>query len=206
MGLRTKLTPRKLPDRGGFSLPFSELRKNTLALYELLSTAQRALENEVAAIEAQPSPSVVVQMPHSILDVQLYSRAVQVFAAMSVEAALNAYGLMRFGAAEFDAYEKLRHGPRRKLLELLDHEYAGRPSDDSEIVQCVDRLVARRNALVHQQSDESTIGVNAVLSYVSDIRWPDVTMTAGTAAIKDMQAFFSTFPNLDGETAGFFHF
>jgi hypothetical protein len=155
---------------------------------------------------AASADQAIVPEPRLILHVQLYSRAVQVFAAMSVEAALNTYGLVRFGNEQFDEYESKPKGPRRKLIDFLDHSFARKPGKTDPITLAVERLTVRRNALVHQKSDESTLDEQQRFTFTSGPNKPDVSVEAANESFDDMELFFQDFPSRDPQAGSFLHF
>ena len=87
-------------------------------------------------------------------EVYYYSELVQLFAALTVESALAAYGVIRFGTEQFQNYERVEHPDLvTKLVDVLDTEYAGRPVADDPLV--CRRAAARRAA---QRFDPSRPG------------------------------------------------
>jgi hypothetical protein len=198
---RKRLVPRDLPARGGFSIPANEIRDNAAALYSELNVAARELSVAIAE-DPRLGDLPVVSLPASLFNVQLYSRAVQVFTAMAVEVSLNTYGLIRFGAEQFASVE--RYGLPKKLLTLLDHDKAGRPAETDPIVVATKRLAERRNALVHQQSDETILDPDGQIKFVGDPINPPVTYEAAQAAMIDMEVFFQEFGRRDRELSWLF--
>jgi hypothetical protein len=186
--------------RGGFSVPFKEIRDNVRELSGLLASAADQVETEMSA-NGSKTDDLILRLPESVFDLQLYSRAIQVFGAMAVEAALNTYGLMRFGADQLEAY---RGGIKRKLHDFLDHKYATPFAKDDPVVIAMGRLVARRNAIVHAKADESTVDEHGQFTYVTPRNWPPVTVEAAVASIDEMELFFKEFPHRDPDTAMFF--
>lgn len=193
---KERATPRPLPLHGGFSQPHREFFDYALELRRQLALAEKRLEAELAAV-ATPTPT-----PTSIWDVKLYSSAVTVFCAMSVEAAINAYGLMRFGKDQLEAHFRLL-GPTRRLEELVRCTRGVKLRRSDPLLQATRRLFARRNAIVHPQAAEASFDARGFLT-VPESAWGTPTKTKDAdASINDMRTFFSAFPMLDRDAATF---
>lgn len=185
-------SPRELPNTGGFSLPHMDLYQHVLRLRQELAIAQGEREQEVTE-----SPD---RFPAANWKVKCYASAVTIFSAMTVEAMLNAYGLLRFGEAEFErVYARL--GPRRKLRELVADGCNVNLVDEDPLVQALLALVHRRNELVHPRAYETIIDEKGF--HVPDAVWnrPDTVESAEQSRI-EMDTVVSVFPTLDQETEG----
>ena len=194
------LVPRDRPLRGGFSIPFKEIRDNAHAFVALMADAKERLDQEMSATPTN-SEDWIVPAPNSILEVQMYSRAIQVFAAMAVEGALNTYGLMRFGEEQLKGY---RGSTVRKLHDFLNHKYARPFGKEDPLPLALKRLADRRNAIVHIKADESVIDEQGQFTYVTPIHWPPATPKAAIDSMDEMELFFKEFPERDPETEMFF--
>jgi hypothetical protein len=171
-----------MPLLGGLSMPFVDLRSDTLALHKQL---------EDALNRAEPV----------LYDVQLYARATVVFACMTIEAALNTYGLIRFGEAQFErhfAYD----GPARRLCRLLRFGAGLELPLDHPMLAAVERVVKIRNAIVHIRSEESRFDESGVVrSSTKKTRnnWAGEV----DGVLQDMDLFLTHFPDADPETRTF---
>ena len=114
----------------------------------------------------------------------LLSDAVKVFSAMSVEAFLNFYGVVRLGQAFDSKFERL--GPVDKLKRLFKLCEKIILADTDPLVVVVDRIAKRRNRLVHPQVTEvdEAIGVD---------RGGDKIPEVAREAVADMIVFFEEF-------------
>lgn len=120
----------------------------------------------------------------------LLSDAVKVFAAMSVEAFLNFYGVLRIGQARFDS-ELERAGPVLKLKKLFKTCENVQLQDNDLLVQLVDKVARRRNRLVHPRVLE--VGEEPAQVNRNGDKIPEVAREA----VADMVAFFVEFGNRD---------
>lgn len=191
----TPPVPRPLPLIGGFSSPYVELRDHTLRLREHLEAAAQALKADLT--DSPPE-----HLPPSVWNVKLYATAVTMFAAAAVEAAINQYGLMRFGAEQFEqhlAYD----GPVKRLRRLLKCSCDLDLADDHPLVEALSSLSQRRNRLVHPRAHETAVDKQSVFR-TPDAAWESPThVSDADASIHDMNQFFNLFPNADPETATF---
>jgi hypothetical protein len=81
----------------------------------------------------------------------MYSRAVQVFSLLAVEASLNEYGYICLGQELFEMkFQSLPivKNPSALLMEVLESS-----TNDSEIVAILRRLSEERNRLVHPRPE-----------------------------------------------------
>jgi hypothetical protein len=115
--------------------------------------------------------------------------SIKIFSAMSVEAFLNFYGVLRLGHAGFDAkFERL--GPidkLKKLFELCDNI---KLTNNDSIVQVVKRIAERRNELVHPNTEEVTSALRIKNNVNNNI--PD----SARESVADMVYFFNEFSRL----------
>lgn len=201
------LPPREIRATGAITLPHRDLRREVYWLRDTLETAAR-----------RPAPNQDVDSPEGpdltysfepIVWGQHYSRAVQVFALMVVEAALNAYGLLRFDEKTFER-EVAYRGPVAKLKILLEAPRpvgsapGGRKSSDTdtiapneEIVQVVTRLAARRNALVHPAAELFVPDETGTFQVGTSRRSGGTDLEAAHAAIADMERFLELLRRYD---------
>ncbi|MBU1733659.1 MAG: hypothetical protein KJ692_00280 [Verrucomicrobia bacterium] len=116
----------------------------------------------------------------------LLSDSVKVFSAMSVEAFLNFYGVLRLGSRQFDRKLELL-GPvakLKKLFELCDNITL---TDNDAIVQVLDRIAKLRNRQVHPVA----VKVSGYLP--AEERGGDKIPEVAKEAVADMILFFQEF-------------
>ena len=124
----------------------------------------------------------------------LLQDSVKIFSAMTVEAFLNFYGVVRLGQDAFESdFERL--GPvakLRKLIEVCDNVTL---SDHEPIVQTLSRIAKRRNRLVHPRTSE-------VGGYVPAVdRGGDKVPDVARESVSDMVHFFQQFGALNADIA-----
>jgi hypothetical protein len=114
--------------------------------------------------------------------------SVKIFAAMSVEAFLNFYGVLRLGAGFGTSLERLGLVPKlKKLVELCDNRVL---TDSDTIVLTLRRISKRRNRLVHPAARE-------VAGYMpQEDRGGDKVPDVAREAVTDMVTFFEEFGKL----------
>lgn len=140
----------------------------------------------------------------ALQDIQLYSQATIVFAAMTAEAALNTYGLLRFGEETFEKHFAFR-GPAKRLRRLARYG-AGRevPWDDPMLL-ALTRLVGVRNSIAHTRSEESRMDAAGVFHTSTTQRrfnWASEV----ESLVQDMDTFLTQFAALDPEAGSFLRF
>lgn len=168
---------------------------------ELLGDVQRCLDNLVAArtrayersgdLLAAGDP-VRAKLALGSMEAQMYSRAVQVFAAMAVEAALNCYGLWHFGEDEFERFFG-RMPTEQKLRELVELTQGVKLNASSEIVSVVNSLMAKRNAHVHSRAEESFPDAHGVFQPTTRLPQPARGDDAAIKAAEQVNRFFELF-------------
>ena len=196
------LVPRTIPPRAMMTTPHRDLRSDAGAFHNLVE----------AAASRYPAPGQPVDDEgfEALLQVQCYSRVVQVFALMVVEAALNSYGLLRFGPAALEQKMAARkrpialEGPVSKLRILLGAVRGTPLVDSDEIVQIVDRLARRRNALVHPEALLFAPDATGTLEPVNTRRAGPLDVETARAAIADIDRFIELLVTYDPEVTNFF--
>jgi hypothetical protein len=165
---------RPVPIGVGFASPHGELHHATFRLERKLSAAESSNAYEVG----------------------LYSATIQVFAAMTIEAALNVYAIVRFGQA---FYQHCLRKSARKRYEVFFGDL-GPHSLYKEGRACMERLFTRRNDLVHPASGEYHYAPDGTPK-PSNPPALDIPTTAQAArdAIKDMDRLFAIIRQLDDE-------
>jgi hypothetical protein len=172
-----------------------ELRDGALRFREHLAEAQASMEAELK--RAPPD-----DLPPSVWDVKLYATAVTLLAAAAVEAALNQYGLMRFGPEQFEqhfAYD----GPVKRLRRLIKYGRGLELSDDHPLVAALTRLSERRNALVHPRAHMSIRDAQGVFRTPEAAWQSPIKLVHADQSLDEMNQFLVAFPDLDPETATF---
>lgn len=194
--------PRRFPKIGGFSLPHMELRGDVHACLERLALAREAADEKSAAFRASGDETSAI-LASASLDAQMYSRAAQVFSAMTMEGALNCYGLMWFGESRFE--RKIGNLPTiPKLRALIEYTTGAKVKDDSEIVEVARRLMAKRTAHVHPRTVESSPDASGAFQRVSRQPQSRRDPRAALESAADLDQFLTLFAHLNAHTATFF--
>ncbi len=126
----------------------------------------------------------------------LLSDSVKVFTAMSVEAFLNFYGVLRLGQTVFESeFESKRLGPVAKLKKLFALCDNLKLTDTDPVVVTLERIAKRRNRLVHPRVVE-------VSGYVPGAdRGGDRIPEVARESVADMVKFFEECGRLKPELA-----
>ena len=173
-----------------------ELYKNVLRLREHLKEEEERYQGRVNAL--RPTAGAMARALAFNWDGQLYSRAVQIFSALTVEASLNTYGLLRMPATAFESYYE-HLGLVAKLRELLEDCVGIKMQEGDELYELTARLSQRRNGFVHPKSL-----VRPLSQFVGGSPGPPATAAAAEEAYRDMLRFFELFPSLDRSTRTIF--
>lgn len=193
--------PRPMPSRGGLSYPHIELRASTLTLVRHLARAQ-LLWNTQQTWRRYLHPRTSARA--ALQDIQLYSQAAIVFAAMTVEAALNTYGLVRFGEEAFEKHFAF-HGPAQRLRRLASYGAGRELESDDPMLTSLTRLISVRNRIAHTRSEESRMddaGVFRPHTTPQRYNWSSEV----PSAVQDMDTFLTHFASLDPEATPFLRF
>ncbi len=203
----SKKCPKTKPiARGaGYTLPHIELYRATA---QFLTDARRVVDIEN---EASKRLRKSLRINSTVLGgnalIQHYSMAVQVFAAMTVEAALNTYGIARFEQQDFE--KCFRRGPIKQRFQKMI-ECAGLPplADDSESIVILEQIMRRRHAFAHYQCDERIYvdGYGYGEPKTNDLegqlyKWPSASLGTAQTAFSEMNRFLELFRELDPEIA-----
>lgn len=199
MMTKAKLPPRKLPIGVGFSSTHSSLFTATRRLLNDVELAEEAGRRDVEeirrkfSIDAQYSPT---------LDVELYAMAVAVFAAMTIEAAIDLYRVTRFGS-QHPRSRQLRE-PMWKYLGNLLRDATGKHVDDDELLLAiVRRTFETRNALVHPVSSEIHYDTKGrPIAPQEDDGFPELDGNDARRIVADLEAFFNEMTRLDPNGVG----
>src|SRR5207302_193765 len=135
----------------GFSTPHVPAMHGAEFFYQLLE-AQTAEVFERAADKGGGEQAVIEAAAEDALPRQALSEAVQVFAAMAVEGAINLLGVMVLGEDAFiERLERKRH--LDKLVAVLELSGAS-PERIEVLLPIAQRLADARNAFVHPKAQE----------------------------------------------------
>lgn len=113
-----------------------------------------------------------------------------VFACMAIESFLNYYGVRRFGPA-FRERETEFLPARKKAALILSYTCSPPPQADATLFACLERLVDRRNELIHPKTHEHAVGVEPPACEPPPL--------IAEESIADMEHFFAQFAVLDPE-------
>ncbi|HLQ76469.1 MAG TPA: hypothetical protein VK210_03895, partial [Terriglobia bacterium] len=131
---------------------------------------------------------------------QMYSRAVQVFACLAVEAFVNAYGYLRLGEEHFEqTFKKKRVGISKKLNSILS-EVMEDVDNNPEIDLILRKLADRRNRIVHPKPEMKVLLEDGTKRETTK-RLAPVDPKSATAALEEMERFFKLFSAIDPEAA-----
>jgi hypothetical protein len=140
------VSPRDIPSGTAFSVPHHECLKAAKRFLDQLKKADARLAEEGL-------DPILVELARHSRGLDSLSQAVQIFAGMAAEAALNLYGVLALGEEEF--YKKI---DRRYFPDKLSAIMAlgrDRPvAPDSELVELGERVSQARNAFVHPKPRE----------------------------------------------------
>jgi len=195
-------TPRQLPLTGGFSLPQSELLHDVARLLQQLDEAVEGAKMRSEQFRAA-GDELGADLASADFHAQMYSRAIQIFAGMTVEATVNLYGLMRFSEKVYEErFERLPVVPR---LRALVREATGKElAKDEEIVLLASALMARRNAHAHMRGQESSPDESGTFQTVTQRPQPERHPSAGYKSAAELSRFVELFPRLDPTTSFIF--
>jgi len=189
---------RPIPNQGGFSLPYRELLANVQRFYVWLDAAAAT---DSVVLSSETDAAAFRRGVAELMDRQMLSRAVQVFAGMTAESALNTYGLIRFGEATFERCFA-RRGPVWRLTEMAKHG-AGRVLAKGDPLVCtLESLCEKRNRLVHPRAEEAAFDRSMTLVPASTPQ-AHRYLTEADAAYREVHAFLRAFADLDSETQTF---
>ena len=123
------------------------------------------------------------------------SDSIALFAAIAVEAAINYYGVLRFGEDVYhDNFERLRVPEKLRIILLVCDDLELENGDS--ILRCANQVAQRRNRLAHSKAkDMSKPGTQVE-------RVGPVIVDAAREAVADCDAFFDALmalvPNATG--------
>ena len=170
---------RELGSSSSFSVPHAQCRVG--ALYFLNILEERAALVRLAADDEGGTTEALDRLSaETALERQALSEAVQVFAGMTVESAVNLLGVLALGEEQF--LGELERRPLLEKLSTLLRVIEGKsPSGTDEMLVVAGRLADARNAFVHPKPQEGP------LRHVQRERRSD--LSSAQAAIEDMEHF-----------------
>ncbi|HEY5086830.1 MAG TPA: hypothetical protein VII66_05645 [Gemmatimonadaceae bacterium] len=178
----------------GFSMPHRDFYEEAHRLFELMKQASAAALN-ASVDDKSRREGAYTHIPYAAWDVSMLARAVEIFSALAVEAAINCYGLVRYGHEQFEG--RLGNKPLVvKLRGVLEPISRDPLSDDDELLILVKRVAARRNELVHPRSDESRMDESGKMDYVTPVQ-ESGTPELAFESLSLMVRFFELFPHRD---------
>jgi hypothetical protein len=160
------------------------------------------LEAQVPAFTFKPGP-VSPEMMHFVETKkrsQTYSRVVQVFAFLAVEAFMNEYGYLRLGEEAFEHKFKKQIPIAQKLKSIIGEVFGRFSNENTEIIDIVTSLAARRNRLVHPKPEMEVWLADGTKRRTTK-RLPPVDARSAQSAVQEMERFFALFATIDPEAA-----
>src|ERR1700674_4239754 len=143
---------RQLPARSEFSLPHAQCRVGAFYFLNILED-QIALLDIAVQEEGGTAEAMNRLAMKGALERQALSEAVQVFAAMTVESAVNLLGVLAMGEDQF--LQQLEFCPLIEKLSTILRVIEGRtPNESDELLLLARRLADARNGFVHPKPQE----------------------------------------------------
>src|SRR5207253_6065108 len=172
--------------------PLPKTANITVVHREIRDTAVRS-HREMLRLESEPPAEIRFESGPASTEVlhffetkqlsQMYSRVVQVFSLLAVEAFLNEYGYLRFSREVFEKkYDRL---PLHKKLASMLGDAVGNFDPESEIAALAKTLAERRNRLVHPKPELEVWNDDCSKSQTTK-RLPRVDAEPATAALEEM--------------------
>lgn len=181
-----------------FTAPHDELHRAMRGFLKDLQGAEEAYREEVIAMRKKLQvPAEYTETP----EVERYSLAIQVFAAMTIEAAISFYAVLRFGGENHD--EHFRWGSADKRLRMAFSHSGVALEDDTEILRIVREVMGARHQIVHPFSAEF-LGTEQATIQVPHRPFPDVSAAAARSAVGHVDRFFELLRQLDEAHSRFF--
>jgi hypothetical protein len=170
---------RELPLTSQFSAPHVQCRAGAIYFLHLLEEQTMLLD--IAVDDEGGSEEAMYRLAaDGALERQALSEAIQVFAGMTIESAINLLGVMALGEDQF-LTQLERRPPREKLSTLLRVIERTDPSGNDELLTIAAGLASARNAFVHPKPQEGPLR-QSKRERRSDLR-------RAREAVKDMERF-----------------
>jgi hypothetical protein len=188
------------PRNGRMTTVHADLR-NTVYRFreEMLRAEANVPKNPV--FESGPASESMMRFFETKTLSQMYSRATQMFALVTIEAFLNEYGYLRFGPDHFEKRFGRMNPITRKLTEMLGEVFSTPIGLSSEIAQVVHSLAERRNALVHPRPELATWADDGTPATATTRRVAATDVRSAEAAVQEMERFFAFFKAIDQHAA-----
>lgn len=192
--------PRLVQDHAGrdLSVPHEVLYRAMRRFLADLAGAEEAYRQEVAAIRDKFR---IAAEYRETVDVQRYSLAIQVFAAITVEAAISFYAVLRFGGRSHDQHFRWDRADKR--LQKAMGQGGISLNDDAEILRAVRGVMEARHGIVHPFSVEY-LGAEGGTIEQPNRPGPDETAAAARQAVADVDRFFALLRDADPAHAHYF--
>jgi hypothetical protein len=149
-------------------------------------------------LESGPASEETIKFFETKRTAQMQSRAVQVFAALAVEAFVNDYAYLRLGEQSFE--KLLKWTSTSKKLAFICRGAFGNFDSNAEIVSVMRSLSDRRNELVHPKPEMQARLEDGTVRETTK-RLPLCDPNSALAAVRDMERFFELFTQVDLEAA-----
>jgi hypothetical protein len=175
------------------TIPFQGPYRATRGFLKDLTKAEAAYREEIVEIRSKLNVDAEY---HDTPDVQRLSLAVQTFAALTIEAAVSFYAVMRFGGDN--------HGEHFRWGQVVDHlaricHHCGVPlASDSELLKLVRELMEARHRIVHPFSAEFSGTRKASIQSPARV-FPDDSAAAAREAVANLDRAFGLLQQLDPE-------
>ncbi len=171
------------------------------AMRRFLSDLRRSEDAYREEVVAQRSKLGVPAEYRDTPDVERYSLAIQIFAAMTVEAGISYYAVMRFGGELHD--DHFRWGSAEERLKRALTHAGISYQDDAELFAVIGRRKTARDCIVHPFSAEYAGPTED--SRMPDRPWPDASAVAARRAVADVDRFFLLLRDIDETTSSLLH-
>jgi hypothetical protein len=173
------------------TIPFQGLYRATRGFLDDLRKAEASCQEEIAEIRSRLNLEAEY---YEAPDIERLSLAVQVFAAVTVEAAVSFYAVMRFGGDNHD--EHFRWGQLDDRLKRICQHCGISLASDSELLKLIRELMDARHRIVHPFTAEFSGPRDA--SIQSPARaFADESAAAAREAVDKLDRVFELLRQLD---------
>jgi len=198
-------SPRPIPTGVSFGTYHEALFRAVREFLADVKRAEREAHEEVENIRKKLGIPAVYQPD---IHVERYSMAVQVLVAMTLEGAIDLYGVVKFGEGDDCKTWKWFHnkGPGGKLQEMIKAAKGIDLDDDAEILQIVKKVFKARNAFVHPKSDETVFDdAGNPLRVRTEHLFPGQDGNHARAAYEDLSRFLRLLHDIDPDVGVFIY-
>jgi hypothetical protein len=180
------------------SVPHAGLYRAMRRFLDDLTIAEAEHRHELNAMrEKMGVAAEFIETP----EIERLSWAVQIFAAMTIEALISFYAVLRFGGEHHDAHFRWE-SPDKRLRKALRH--AGVELDeDTEILMVVRDIMEARHAIAHPFSAEYKGSEQAAIQ-LPRRRGPDGSTSAARMAVAGVDRFLRLLSEHDSSHGHFF--